>query len=148
MNFDKMSYLFWSVIVLILILGAGIFSNYGNKISTDKNFQTYFGWYIGILVANLFNILINLIFHFFMKDIEGKRGLKGEPGKKGLEGKDEICFCDGDGEPTDENSNLVNTGLAQATPVKMEENSTKTGTLLTHGKIKSGIQLETIDVPN
>ena len=82
-----MAYLFWSVVVLILILCAGIFSNYGNKISNDKNFQTYFGWYIGILIANLFNILINLIFHFFMKDIEGKRGLKGEPGKKGLEGK-------------------------------------------------------------
>ena len=147
MNFDKMSYLFWSVIVLILILGAGIFSNYGNKISTDKNFQTYFGWYIGILVANLFNILINLIFHFFMKDIEGKRGLKGEPGKKGLEGKDAICFCDNiNGEYQD--NNLVNNGIAQATPVKMEENSTKTGTLLTHGKIESGTQLETIDVPN
>ena len=25
-----------------------------------------------------------------MKDIEGKRGLKGEPGKKGLEGKDDM----------------------------------------------------------
>lgn len=148
MNFDKMSYLFWSVIVLILILGAGIFSNYGNKISNDKNFQTYFGWYIGILVANLFNILINLIFHFFMKDIEGKRGLKGEPGKKGLEGKDDICFCDGNVKPTDENSNLVNNGIAQATPITNEESSTKIGTLLTQGKIKSGIQLETIGVPN
>ena len=96
MNFDKMSYLFWSVIVLISILGAGILSNYGNMISEDKNFQTYFGWYIGILVANLFNILINLIFHFFMKDIQGKRGLKGEPGLKGKEGTDALCFCTGE----------------------------------------------------
>ena len=95
MNFDKMSYLFWSVIVLISILGAGILSNYGNMISEDKNFQTYFGWYIGILVANLFNILINLIFHFFMKDIQGKRGLKGEPGLRGKEGTDALCFCSG-----------------------------------------------------
>ena len=96
MNFDKMSYLFWSVIVLITILGAGILSNYGNMISEDKNFQTYFGWYIGILVANLFNILINLIFHFFMKDIQGKRGLKGEPGLRGKEGTDAVCFCTGE----------------------------------------------------
>ena len=139
-----MSYLFWSIIVLILILGAGIFSNYGNKITTDKNFQTYFGWYIGILIANLFNILINLIFHFFMKDIEGKRGLKGEPGKKGLEGKDEICFCDGDVEPTDENSNLVNTGLAQATLVDVigEDGTKKRGTLLTQNEIEENDTIE------
>ena len=146
MNFDKMSYLFWSVIVLILILGAGIFSNYGNKISTDKNFQAYFGWYIGILIANLFNILINLIFHFFMKDIEGKRGLKGEPGKKGLEGKDDICFCDVKGGDPEEN--VVNNGIAQATPVTMEGSSEKIGTLLTQGKIEGGTDLRTVEAPN
>ena len=146
MNFDKMAYLFWSVVVLILILCAGIFSNYGNKISTDKNFQTYFGWYIGILVANLFNILINLIFHFFMKDIEGKRGLKGEPGKKGLEGKDEICFCDVKvGDPEE---NVVNNGIAQATPVTMEGSPGKSGTLLTQGEIEDEINLRTVEAPN
>ena len=136
MNFDKMSYLFWSIFVLISILGVGILGNYGNMISQDKNFQTYFGWYIGLFVANLFNILINLIFHFFMKDIEGKRGLKGEPGLRGKEGTDALCFCSG----TDTNygnvENVVNTatgsaGIAIATPVSDTTDGTKIGTVLT-----------------
>lgn len=147
MNFDKMSYLFWSVIVLILMLGAGIFSNYGNKISTDKNFQTYFGWYIGILIANLFNILINLVFHFFMKDIEGKRGLKGEPGKRGLEGKDKICFCFRDKDYKNTDNNLVNNGIAQATPVTID-GTEKIGTLLTKRGLEKGTQFKTAEEPN
>ena len=80
-----------------------------------------------------------------MKDIEGKRGLKGEPGKKGLEGKDEICFCDNiNGEYQD--NNLVNNGIAQATPVTENRKSNKIGTLLTQGKIEDGIKLQTAKV--
>lgn len=139
MNFDKMSYLFWSIFVLISILGVGILGNYGNMISQDKNFQTYFGWYIGLFVANLFNILINLIFHFFMKDIEGKRGLKGEPGLRGKEGTDALCFCTGNTITEDkiiEPGNTVNdatdsAGIAIATPVSKDENGQKMGTVLT-----------------
>ena len=175
MNFDKMSYLFWSVIVLISILGAGILSNYGNMISEDKNFQTYFGWYIGILVANLFNILINLIFHFFMKDIEGKRGLKGEPGLRGKEGTDALCFCsdepkincdDFNGNLHDcnskigictydgkinkcKNKNIVNTGstgIAQASNVQITNSgNVRDGIVLSSSKLQDG---STITIPS
>ena len=134
-----MSYLFWSIFVLISILGVGILGNYGNMISEDKGFQTYFGWYIGLLVANLFNILINLIFHFFMKDIEGKRGLKGEPGLRGKEGTDALCFCSGSTITEAEIDDLGNTvndatdsvGIAKATPVSKDSNGQKIGTVLT-----------------
>ena len=146
MNFDKMSYLFWSIFVLISILGVGILGNYGNMISQDKNFQTYFGWYIGLFVANLFNILINLIFHFFMKDIEGKRGLKGEPGLRGKEGTDALCFCSGTINEYDDIENTVNTatdsvGIAKAIPVSKDDETNKIGTVLTRAS-------DTSDVPN
>ena len=138
MNFDKMSYLFWSIFVLISMLGVAILGNYGNMISEDKSFQTYFGWYIGLFIANLFNILVNLIFHFFMKDIEGKRGLKGEPGLRGKEGTDALCFCSGSTITEAEIDNLgnaVNTatdsaGIAIATPVS-KDGTNKIGTVLT-----------------
>ena len=149
MNYDKMSYLFWSIFVLISILGVGILGNYGNMISEDKSFQTYFGWYIGLLVANLFNILINLIFHFFMKDIEGKRGLKGEPGLRGKEGTDALCFCSGSTITKSEIDDLGNTvndatdsvGIAKATPVSKDSNGQKIGTVLTRASDDNDAQI-------
>lgn len=93
MNSDKIGYLFWSIIVILLILGVAIFSKYGSSMINDKTFQMFFGWYITLVILNLFNILMNLIYHYFMKNLQGPRGLKGEAGDKGLPGKDDKCGC-------------------------------------------------------
>lgn len=93
MNYDKVSYLVWSIIVLVLILGASILSNYGKSFINDPNFKMFFGWYIALILLNLFNILLNLIYHFFMKDLIGPRGLKGEIGERGPPGQDDKCGC-------------------------------------------------------
>ena len=93
MNSDKIEYLFWSIIVILLILGVAIFSKYGSSMINDKTFQMFFGWYITLVILNLFNILMNLIYHYFMKNLQGPRGLKGEAGDKGLPGKDDKCGC-------------------------------------------------------
>lgn len=94
MNYDKVSYLFWCIIVLFLIFGVSIFSKYGKNIINDATFRMFFSWYVGLFIVNLFNILLNLIYHYFMKDLQGPRGLKGEVGDKGLSGQDEKCGCD------------------------------------------------------
>ena len=93
MNYDKVSYLFWSILVLFVILGTSIFAKYGSNLINDKTFRMFFGWYITLVILNLFNILLNLIYHYFMKNLQGPRGLKGEPGERGLPGKDDKCGC-------------------------------------------------------
>ena len=93
MNYDKVSYLFWSILVLFVILGTSIFAKYGSNLINDKTFRMFFGWYITLVILNLFNILLNLIYHYFMKNLQGPRGLKGEPGDRGLPGKDDKCGC-------------------------------------------------------
>ena len=93
MNYDKVSYLFWSIIVLFLIFGVSIFSKYGRDMINDATFRMFFSWYVGLFIVNLFNILLNLIYHYFMKDLQGPRGLKGEIGERGLPGQDDKCGC-------------------------------------------------------
>ena len=93
MNYDKVSYLFWSIIVLFLIFGISIFSKYGSSMINDPTFRLFFSWYVGIFIINLFNILLNLIYHYFMRNLQGPRGLKGEIGERGLPGQDEMCGC-------------------------------------------------------
>ena len=107
MNYDKTMYLFYSVIVLIIIFIVTLFSNYGKKISEEPGFNMYFGWFIGLLIFNLFNILITLIYHYFMKDLAGPRGIIGERGERGLAGKDALCFCDADGNTISEVTNNI-----------------------------------------
>jgi hypothetical protein len=99
MKYDKMSYLFWSIIVLLLILGASVLSNYGKSFIDDKTFSLFFGWYSGLVLINLFIILLNLVYHYFMKDLQGARGLKGEVGDRGPPGKDDKCGCESTGVP-------------------------------------------------
>lgn len=94
MNYDKITYLFWSGFVLVLIFATSILSNYGKSFIEDDTFQMFFSWFIALVIINLFNILMNLIYHYFMKDLEGPRGLKGEIGDRGLPGKDDKCACD------------------------------------------------------
>lgn len=93
MNIDKTMYIFYCVIVLISILIVSLFSNYGKNIIDEPGFNMYFGWFIALLIFNLFNILVTLIYHYFMKDLVGPKGLKGEIGDRGIAGKDELCFC-------------------------------------------------------
>ena len=47
MNYDKVMYIFYSVIIIILILCISIFSNYGYSIIEEPTFKTYFSWFIG-----------------------------------------------------------------------------------------------------
>ena len=89
MNYDKVMYIFYSIIVLILILCIAIFSKYGNNIINEPTFKTYFSWFIGILLFNLFNMLIIFIFFYFKTDVIGDRGLKGEVGLRGEPGKND-----------------------------------------------------------
>ena len=90
MNYDKVMYIFYSIIILILILCISIFSNYGYNIIEEPTFKVYFSWFIGLVILNLFNMLIIFIFYFFKTDIIGERGLKGEPGIRGPPGKDDL----------------------------------------------------------
>ena len=96
MNYDKISYLVGAIFTLGLIFLTSILFNYGRSFIDDPSFDMYFGWYLGLVLLNLFNILVNLIYHYFMKDLIGPRGLKGEPGERGLPGKDDRCMCEGE----------------------------------------------------
>ena len=93
MNYDKVTYLFWSIIVFILIFASSFLINYGRNIISSENFGMFFSWYAALIVINLFNILLNLIYHFFMKDLVGPRGIKGEIGERGPPGNDDKCGC-------------------------------------------------------
>ena len=107
MNLDKVSYLFWSILVIFVILGTSIFAKYGSNLINDPTFRMFFGWYITLVILNLFNILLNLIYHYFMKNLQGPRGLKGDAGDRGLPGKDDKCGCDVvTGEMTDDGFNI------------------------------------------
>ena len=94
MNIDKMMHIVYSIIVSILIIGVVFMTGYGSTISKDPNFILFFSWFTGLLLLNLFNILVNLIYYYFKRDIVGPRGLKGEQGDRGKEGQDKKCFCD------------------------------------------------------
>ena len=88
MNYDRVMYIFYSTIILILILCITIFSNYGYGIIEEETFKMYFSWFIGLILINLFNMLIIFIFYFFKLNVIGERGLKGEQGIRGPPGKD------------------------------------------------------------
>ena len=93
MNIDKMMMIVYSIIVIILIIGVAFMGGYGSTISKDPNFVVFFSWFIGLLLLNLFNILVNLIYYYFKRDLVGPKGLKGEQGDRGKEGNDKKCFC-------------------------------------------------------
>lgn len=88
MNYDRVMYIFYSIIILILIFCITIFSNYGYGIIEEETFKMYFSWFIGLILINLFNMLIIFIFYFFKSNVIGDRGLKGEQGIRGPPGKD------------------------------------------------------------
>ena len=95
MNLDKMMMIVYAIIVVILIIGVVFMGGYGKSISNDPNFVVFFSWFIGLLLLNLFNILVNLIYYYFKRDLVGPKGLKGEQGDRGKEGNDAKCFCSG-----------------------------------------------------
>ena len=94
MKLDKTMFLVLAMITLFFIVLVGILARFGSKISTDTSFNMFFSWYVGLFMINLLNILGTLLFHFFLTDLPGERGLKGKPGEKGLEGEHDKCFCD------------------------------------------------------
>jgi hypothetical protein len=130
MNYDKITYIFWSIITLILIFVVSLFSNYGNAISDSPSFKMYFGWFIALVLINLFNILITLLYHYFMKDLVGVRGLKGEPGERGLSGRDFISFCDVTG------TNTITDNI-HSQPVTIGKEN-RQGSLITDSKLLTG----------
>ena len=95
MNYDRVMYIFYSVLTLIAIFICSIFTNYGYKIIDEPTFKTYFSWFIGIILFNLFNMLIIFIFYYFKTDLIGPKGLKGEPGPRGQHGKDVYLIDNG-----------------------------------------------------
>jgi hypothetical protein len=94
MKLDKTMFLVLAMITLFFVFLVGILARFGSKISTDPSFNMFFSWYVGLFMINLLNILGTLLFHFFLTDLPGERGLKGKPGEKGLEGEHDKCFCD------------------------------------------------------
>ena len=54
MNYDKITYLFWSGVVLVLILGTSVLSNYGKSFIDDNTFKMFFSWFIALVLINLF----------------------------------------------------------------------------------------------
>jgi len=93
MKLDKTMFLVLAMITLFFVFLVGILARFGSKISTDPSFNMFFSWYVGLFMINLLNILGTLLFHFFLTDLPGERGLKGKPGEKGLEGEHDKCFC-------------------------------------------------------
>lgn len=94
MKLDKTMFLVLAMITLFFVFLVGILARFGSKISTDPSFNMFFSWYVGLFMINLLNILGTLLFHFFLTDLPGERGLKGKQGEKGLEGEHDKCFCD------------------------------------------------------
>ena len=95
MNYDKVVYLFWSGVTLMIIFGSSFLFSYGRTINPDPEFRQFFSWFVALIMLNLFNILGNLVFHFFKKDLPGPKGLKGDVGDRGMSGSDSKCLCDG-----------------------------------------------------
>ena len=117
MDYDKITYLVWSIIVLAIIIGVSFLSNFAKNFLTESSFMVFYNWYIALIIINLFNILTNLLYHYFMKDLIGPRGLKGDSGERGLPGKDGKCNCIG----TEENTTPVSisaTSNIQSYPIE------------------------------
>ena len=93
MKLDKTMFLILSIITIFFIVMVGILARYGSKISDNSSFNLFFNWYIGLVIINLLNILVTLLFHYFMTDLPGEKGSKGKTGEKGLPGDDDRCFC-------------------------------------------------------
>ena len=88
MNSDRVMYILYSIIVLILIFCSSIFGNYSLTITENPTLKLYISWFVSLVILNLFNMLIIFIYFFFKKGIIGKKGLKGEQGDMGEPGKD------------------------------------------------------------
>ena len=95
MTLDKTMFLILSMITIFFIIMVGILARYGSKISDNSSFNLFFNWYIALVIINLLNILVTLLFHYFMTDLPGEKGSKGKTGEKGLPGDDDRCFCRG-----------------------------------------------------
>ena len=95
MKLDKTMFLILSMITIFFIIMVGILARYGSQISDDKSFNLFFNWYIALVIINLLNILVTLLFNYFMTDLPGEKGSKGKTGEKGLPGVDDRCFCRG-----------------------------------------------------
>lgn len=141
MNYDKTMYLLYSVLVLIIIFIVSLFSNYGKNISEEPGFNMYFGWFIGLLIFNLFNILVTLIYHYFMKDLIGPRGIIGEKGERGLAGKDALCFCAANGDTISEVTNNIDMEGEVRSYSVMSNNGNVVGSVITDDSAPSGTNL-------
>ena len=93
MKLDKTMFLILSMITIFFIIMVGILARYGSQISDDNSFNLFFNWYTALVIINLLNILVTLLFNYFMTDLPGEKGSKGKTGEKGLPGDDDRCFC-------------------------------------------------------
>ena len=135
MRLDKLAYLGLSFFTSLIIIIVVVMGTYGSNISTDPNFLSFFKWYIFLLVVNLLNILITLIFHYLMADIPGVQGLKGFTGDKGLSGDNHKCFCENSEESASDysiNDNI--TSDIRTRPVH-DEDDNQVGTLIYHDSL-------------
>ena len=133
MRLDKLAYLGLSVFTLVIIIIVIVLGNYGTNISSDRNFIAFFKWYIFLLVFNMLNIFVTLVFHYIMADVQGVQGLKGYTGDKGLPGENAKCFCD----MRDEGSEISSiAGIDLTSDIKTREvtdlEDNRVGTLIYH----------------
>tara|TARA_B110000483_G_C18148905_1_gene524603 strand:+ start:723 stop:1172 length:450 start_codon:yes stop_codon:yes gene_type:complete len=141
MRLDKLAYLGLSFFTSLIIIIVVVMGTYGSNISTDPNFLSFFKWYIFLLVVNLLNILITLIFHYLMADIPGVKGLKGFTGDKGISGDNSKCFCDNQGiSASDYSINDDITSDIRTRPVE-DENEQQVGTLIYHDALPPSDEL-------
>ena len=120
MNYDKVVYLFWSGITLMIIFGASFLFSYGRTINPDPQFNQFFSWFVALIMLNLFNILVNLVFHFFKKDLPGPKGLKGDVGDRGMSGSDFKCLCDGLTKPIDTGMSMDDVPKIETRGIKID----------------------------
>ena len=133
MRLDKLAYLGLSFFTGLIIIVAVVLGTYGANISNDPNFLSFFKWYIFLLVANLLNILVTLIFNYLMADIPGVQGLKGFSGDKGISGDNSKCFCENQvGRATNYSINNSITSDIRTRPVTDDSGTTQVGTLIYH----------------
>tara|TARA_B110000114_G_C15043161_1_gene378011 strand:- start:882 stop:1316 length:435 start_codon:yes stop_codon:yes gene_type:complete len=132
MKLDKALLLIFAMVTIFFIVIVGILTRYGTKISEDPTFSTFFNWYIALVLVNLLNILVTLLFHYFMTDLPGERGDKGKIGPKGLPGEDARCFCD-----TQESGEKPIT-LDETNTIHSHHVDTDYGGSLVHSHIDSG----------
>ena len=132
MKLDKALLLIFAMVTIFFIVIVGILSRYGAKISDDPTFSTFFNWYIALVLVNLLNILVTLLFHYFMTDLPGERGEKGKVGPKGLPGDDARCFCD------TQESNLEPITLDETRTIHSHKVDTDYGGSIIHSHISPG----------